>query len=107
MSALDFRGNIIRTNINDMNDLRKACKDKGFNLTHNAAFPITIPLIAILTSSKVGDTILDIYSGTSTTGEAALATKREYVGYEIKPEFVMASKVRLESYMQDELLEAA
>ena len=107
MSALDFRGNIIRTNINDMNDLRKACKVQGFNLTHNAAFPITIPLIAILTSSKVGDTILDIYSGTSTTGEAALATKREYVGYEIKPEFIMASKVRLERNIQEELLDAA
>ena len=107
MSALDFRDNIIRTNVNNMSELRNDCKEKGFNLTHNAAFPITIPLIAILTSSKVGDTILDIYSGTSTTGEAALATKREYVGYEIKPEFVMASKVRLESYIQEKLLEAA
>ena len=107
LSSMDFRENIIRTNSNNMEKLRRDCKEKGFNLTHNAAFPITIPLIAILTSSKVGDTILDIYSGTSTTGEAALATKREYVGYEIKPEFVMASKVRLESYIQEELLEAA
>jgi DNA modification methylase len=107
LSAMDFRGNILRTNSNNMEDLRNACKNQGFNLTHNAAFPITIPLIAILTSSKVGDTILDIYSGTSTTGEAALATKREYVGYEIKSEFVMASKVRLENYIQEELLDAA
>ena len=107
MSSLDFRENIIRTNANNMEKLRRDCKEKGFSLTHNAAFPITIPLIAILTSSKVGDTILDIYSGTSTTGEAAIATKRDYVGYEIKPEFVMASKVRLESYIQEELLEAA
>lgn len=107
MSTLDFRDNIIRTNVNNMRELRNDCKEKGFNLTHSAAFPITIPLIAILTSSKVGDTILDIYSGTSTTGEAALAIKRKYIGYEIKPEFVMASKVRLESHIQEELLEAA
>jgi DNA modification methylase len=107
MSALDFRNNIIRTNVNNMSELRKECKENGFNLTHSAAFPITIPMIAILTTSKVGDTILDIYSGTSTTGEAALATKRDYIGYEIKPEFVVASKVRLESYIQEELLEAA
>jgi DNA modification methylase len=104
---MDFRDNIIKERGNNMSVLRKKCKENGFNLTHNAGYPITIPLIAILTSSKVGDTILDIYSGTSTTGEAALATKREYVGYEIKPEFVMASKVRLESYIQEELLEAA
>jgi len=100
ISAMDFRGNIIRTNCNNMNELRKACKEQGFNLTHNAAFPITIPLIAILTTSKVGDTILDVYAGTSTTGEAALATKRKYVGYEIKPEFVMSSAVRLKPYLE-------
>lgn len=107
ISAMDFRGNIILTNSNNMDDLRKACKARGFNLTHNAAFPITIPLIAILTTSKIGDTILDIYSGTGTSGEAALATKREYIGYEIKPEFIKASEVRLTPYIQEEQLEAA
>jgi DNA modification methylase/ParB-like chromosome segregation protein Spo0J len=107
ISALDFRGNIIRNNSNNMEYLRKECRESGFHLTHNAAFPITIPLITILTSSRVGDTILDIYSGTGTSGEAALATKRKYFGYEIKSEFVMASKVRLETYIQEELFEAA
>jgi DNA modification methylase len=108
ISSMDFRDSIVRTNGNNMCDLRKACKEQGFNLTHSAGYPISIPLIAILTSSKVGDTILDIYSGTATTGEAALATKRKYVGYEIKPEFVMASEVRLKNYLENEsLLEAA
>lgn len=107
VSALDFRGNIIRTNSNNMDDLRNACKERGFYLTHNAAFPITIPLISILTTSKVGDTILDIYSGTGTTGEAALSTQRKYVGYEIKPEFVLASEVRLEKYNYELIQNAA
>lgn len=107
ISSMDFRDSIVRTNGNNMSDLRKACKEQGFNLTHSAGYPISIPLIAILTSSKVGDTILDIYSGTATTGEAALATKRKYVGYEIKPEFVMASKVRLDNYVNEELYQAA
>jgi DNA modification methylase len=107
ISSMDFRDSIVRTNGNNMCDLRKACKEQGFNLTHSAGYPISIPLIAILTSSKVGDTILDIYSGTATTGEAALATKRKYVGYEIKPEFVMASKVRLDNYVNEELYQAA
>ena len=107
MSSMDFRGNVIRTNSNNMEGLRSACRDKGFHLTHNAAFPVTIPLIAVLTSSKVGDTILDIYSGTGTTGEAALATRRKYVGYEIKPEFVMATEVRLNSLLQDERMSVA
>ena len=108
ISSMDFRDSIVRTNGNNMSDLRRACKEQGFNLTHSAGYPISIPLIAILTTSKVGDTILDTYSGTATTGEAALATKRKYVGYEIKPEFVMASEVRLKNYLEKEsLLEAA
>ena len=107
ISSMDFRDSIVRTNGNNMSDLRKACKEQGFNLTHSAGYPISIPLIAILTTSKVGDTILDIYSGTATTGEAALVTKRKYVGYEIKPEFVMASKVRLDSYVSEDLYQAA
>lgn len=95
MSSLDFRESILRTNSNNMDDLRKSCRGEGFHLTHNAAFPITVPLITILSSSKVDDTILDIYSGTGTSGEAALATKRKYIGYEIKSEFIKATEVRL------------
>lgn len=107
ISAMDFRVNIIKTNSNNMADLRGACSEKGFHLTHNAAFPITIPLISILTTSKVGDTILDIYSGTGTSGEAALATQRKYVGYEIKSEFIKATEVRLSTYIQNEITQAA
>lgn len=103
LSAMDFRGNIIQTNINNMDDLRSACIEQGFYLTHNSAFPVTIPLISILTTSKVGDTILDIFSGTGTSGEAALATKRKYIGYEIKPEFIKASEVRLSEYKSEEV----
>lgn len=99
ISAMDFRGSVIKTNNNNMNDLRKQCRDEGFCLTHNAAFPITIPLIAILTTSKVDDIVLDIYSGTGTTGEAALACNRRYIGYEIKSEFVKSSEVRLKEYI--------
>jgi DNA modification methylase/ParB-like chromosome segregation protein Spo0J len=107
ISSMNFRENIIQTNSNNMDDLRNACKKYGFYLTHNAAFPVTIPLVAILTTSRVGDTILDIYSGTGTTGEAALSTKRKYVGYEIKPEFIKASEVRLNPYIQNEMAQAA
>jgi DNA modification methylase len=99
MSSMDFRENIIRTNSNNMEKLRRECSDKGFHLTHGAAFPLTIPLILLLTTTKPGDTVLDIYSGTATAGEAAAMTGRKYIGYEIKPEYIMASEVRLAEYL--------
>lgn len=110
-SAMDFRGSIVRTNGNNMDHLRGDCKEYGFYLTHNAAFPLSIPAMAILCTSKVGDTILDIYSGTGTTGEAALELERNYIGYEIKPEFVLSSAVRMERFLETttvpELMKAA
>ena len=99
MSSMDFRENIIRTNANNMEKLRRECTDKGFHLTHSAAFPVTIPLLLILTTTQPGDTVLDIYSGTATTGEAAAMTGRKYIGYEVKPEFIMSSEVRLAEYL--------
>lgn len=95
ISAMDVRGNVVKTNSNNMEDVRKECKKEGFTLTHSAGFPVTIPLLGILATSKVGDTILDIYSGTASTGEAAIKAGRKYVGYELKSEFVKGAKVRM------------
>jgi DNA modification methylase len=100
ISSVDFRDNILKTNGNNMDKLRKKCVEKGFHLTHGAAFPITVPLILLLTTTQPGDTVLDIYSGTATTGEAAAMSGRNYIGYEVKPEFIMASEVRLEEYLE-------
>jgi DNA modification methylase len=85
-----------------MDNLRKKCIEQGFHLTHGAAFPISVPLILLLTTTQPGDTVLDIYSGTATTGEAAAMTGRKYIGYEIKPEFIMASEVRLAEHLDND-----
>jgi site-specific DNA-methyltransferase (adenine-specific) len=98
-SWMDRRESLLRVNANNMDDLRKACKDAGINLTHSAAFPIIIPLIPILTTSRFGDTILDIYNGTATSGQAAVENGRKYVGYEIKAEYIKISEVRLKDHI--------
>ena len=99
LSTVDFRDNILKTNANNMDNLRKKCIEQGFHLTHGAAFPISVPLILLLSTTQPGDTVLDIYSGTATTGEAAAMTGRKYIGYEIKPEYIMSSEVRLAEYL--------
>jgi site-specific DNA-methyltransferase (adenine-specific) len=98
-SWMDCRESLLKVNANNMDDLRKACKDEGLNLTHSAAFPIIIPLIPILLTSKVGDTILDIYNGTATSGQAAVENGRKYIGYEIKAEYIKFSEVRLRNHL--------
>jgi site-specific DNA-methyltransferase (adenine-specific) len=98
-SWMDRRDSLLKVNANNMEDLRKACKDAGYNLTHTAAFPLIIPLIPILTTSRIGDTILDIYNGTATSGQAAVENGRKYIGYEIKTEYIKFSEVRLRDYL--------
>jgi site-specific DNA-methyltransferase (adenine-specific) len=98
-SWMDRRESLLKVNANNMEDLRKACKDVGLSLSHQAAFPIVIPLIPILLTSKVGDTILDLYNGTATSGQAAVENGRKYVGYEIKAEYIKFSEVRLRDHL--------
>jgi len=98
-SWMDRRESLLKVNANNMEDLRTACKDAGLSLSHQAAFPIVIPLIPILLTSKVGDTILDLYNGTATSGQAAVENGRKYVGYEIKAEYIKFSEVRLRNHL--------
>lgn len=106
-SVFNFRDNIITTNTVNNSTLRKECEKKGFNLTHDATFPISIPSIAIMTSSKPGDLILDPFNGTATTGQSALFLERRYIGYELNPTFIRQSEIRIDMPFKDGLDMAA
>jgi DNA modification methylase len=103
LSSLNFRDGILKTNVANIEKFRRECKEKkGFNLTHSATFPIDVPTVCLLSTSRpFCDTILDTHSGTGTTGESALIFGRNYIGYELNPEFIMASEVRLSKYFTD------
>jgi DNA modification methylase len=99
VSGLDFRDKILTNSSSNTLELRNKCLDKGnFLMEHSATYPLSLPLIFVLSTSKPGDTILDIFNGTASTGEVSLLTNRNYVGYELNPQFIMASKIRLEDY---------
>lgn len=94
-SGMDFREGVLTTNVANTSELRKECKEEGFHLTHSATFPIDVPAICGLLSTRDGDTILDCFAGTSTVGLFARANNRKFVGYDMNPEFIKASEVRI------------
>ena len=99
VSGLDFRDNILKSVASNTLELRKKCMTEGnFFMEHSATFPLSLPLIFVLSTSKPGDTILDMFNGTASTGEVSVLTDRKYVGYELNPQFVKASEVRLSEY---------
>jgi DNA modification methylase len=73
-------------------ELRKI--DPNFN--HLAPFPAYLPILPILMTSKIGDTVLDIFSGTGTTAEVALQLGRNAIGYDTDPVSIEFSKKRLD-----------
>ena len=94
-SGIDYRDGVLVTNVSSTKELREKAKKQGFHLTHSATFPLGVPTICGLLGTKKGDTVLDCFAGTSTTGLFALAYKRKFVGFEVNPQFVKASETNL------------
>ncbi len=55
---------------------------------HFATFPQEIPRTCILAGSKEGDTILDPFCGSGTTGQEALKLDRNFIGIELNQKYV-------------------
>jgi DNA modification methylase len=96
LSGMDFtKGARIKTNVANTGELRKQCEKEGFFLSHSATFPADIPGLLVLLTTKEGDLVVDPFNGTGTTGEVCKVLGRSYVGYDLNPEFIMATEVRL------------
>ena len=99
-SAWDFRPPFVTTNTPNNHWLKVACEKEGITLTHSATFPREIPLMAILSTSSEGDTIVDMFNGSGTTAQAVeeVGGGRKYIGYELNETYLAITKCRLENY---------
>jgi site-specific DNA-methyltransferase (cytosine-N4-specific) len=61
---------------------------------HFATFPIDLPLRCIKAGCKPGGTVLDPFSGSGTTGAAALQLGRKYIGVDLNPDYHELAKDR-------------
>jgi site-specific DNA-methyltransferase (adenine-specific)/site-specific DNA-methyltransferase (cytosine-N4-specific) len=100
-SSLDFYGGVLKTGISSTKKLQNLCLElEQVNLLHQATYPIDVPLLCLMMTSRPNDLILDNFNGTSVTGAAVmeLGEGRCFVGYEPSPEYMVASKIRLLEY---------
>ena len=58
--------------------------------------PVGLPIRCIKAGSKPGDTILDPFAGSCTTGSAARMMGRDFIGIELNPEWCELGELRLE-----------
>lgn len=76
------------------------------NSNHPAPFPVEIPRRCITMWSFVGDTVLDPFLGSGTTGVVAGELKRDFIGIEKNLDYFNMAKSRVESvYLQLSLLD--
>lgn len=67
----------------------------SYNRGHCAPFPRAIPEFFIKLFTQEGDLVLDPFMGSGTTAEAARDLNRDYLGFELMPEYVQAARTRL------------
>jgi len=64
------------------------------NKKHSAVFPLELPLWFIKLFTQKGDIVLDPFMGSGTTARAALKLTRQYIGIELKQEYIeLANRV--------------
>ncbi len=67
----------------------------SFKDAHFAVYPPALIEPCIKAGSAEGDTVLDPFSGSGTTGEVALKLGRNYVGCELNPDYAQLSERRI------------
>lgn len=68
---------------------------KPYPEAHFAVYPPALIEPCVLAGSAEGDTILDLFMGSGTTGEVALKHRRKFIGIELNPEYVKLAEKRL------------
>jgi DNA modification methylase len=67
---------------------------KPYKEAHFATYPPDLIEPCILAGSRPGDTVLDPFNGSGTTGEVAIKHGRNYIGCELKPDYIEMTKRR-------------
>lgn len=62
---------------------------------HFATFPPALIEPCILAGSRVGDTVLDPFNGSGTTGAVSIKHHRSYIGCELNPDYIRLTNKRL------------
>jgi site-specific DNA-methyltransferase (adenine-specific) len=80
-------------------------KEPNCNYVHPTQKPVSLMVRIINDLTSKGDTILDPFMGSGTTGVACVQTGRKFMGIEIAPDYYEIAKKRIkEALMQPRLL---
>ena len=73
-------------------------KDKNGNNIHDTEKPVDLMRILIDNSSKEGETVLDPFMGSGSTGVACKNLNRNFIGIELDENYFKIAEERIENY---------
>ena len=73
----------------------------SYSGAHFATYPEELVLPCILAGTNEGDTVLDPFNGSGTTGVVALKNGRKYVGIDLNSEYIKLSEERFDEVFFD------
>jgi DNA modification methylase len=73
-----------------------AINPQSYSEAHFATFPTALVEPCVKAGSKKGDTVLDPFAGSGTTGLVVGKLGREFVGIELNPDYIRLSNERIE-----------
>lgn len=71
---------------------------------HPAQFPLAVVDRIIKASSQPSDLVLDPFSGSGSTGIAAVGTDRVYLGFEVREDYCALASKRFDEYLSERTL---
>lgn len=100
MSQTEFilflrKGKFVRINNCGCSDLVQVKNPK--NKSHPTEKPVELMEYLISNSSQGGETVLDMFMGTGSTGVAAKNLSRRFIGVELDPDYFAIAKNRIEN----------
>ena len=96
LSDLPVPETMLKFGNNAANDeYARRSKELGLKM-HPARFPAALPEFFIKLLTEQGDTVIDPFAGSNTTGVVAEGLRRRWIAMERVPEYLEASKVRFE-----------
>ncbi len=92
---------LLQTNVINNHALSKLLKSHGYELQHNALYPIEVPFVCLMSTTKSNDTVLDVFSGMATTGLVSIANNCIYYGVDKSEVYSKKASIRIQDFLDN------
>ena len=92
---------LLQTHTVNNHYLSRLLKEKGYELQHQALFPLEVPFVCLMSTTRPNDTVLDVFSGMATTGLVSVANDCIYYGIDKSEVYSKKASIRIQDFLDN------